>query len=157
MYISIISGLTALWICIELIRTDNRIFLLPNRLVLSLFLLAWPFHYGLDWFILSPLSMVYATVITLFLMGLFWYVTERLMPGGFGMGDVKLLAAAGAWLGIPDIFLSIALGGICVCIHGVLRYDPHQGAWFKQRVPAGPGLIIGFLMVMIYRLVYTFF
>jgi leader peptidase (prepilin peptidase)/N-methyltransferase len=63
-------------------------------------------------------------------------------PRGMGMGDVKLAAVMGLFLGasvIPALFVGIALGALCGFAL-MLRYGP---AARKHAVPFGPFLAIG--------------
>src|SRR5204863_172331 len=65
-----------------------------------------------------------------------------LYPRGMGMGDVKLAAVMGLFLGasvIPALFVGIALGAL-VGFALILRFGP---AARKHAVPFGPFLAIG--------------
>lgn len=67
---------------------------------------------------------------------------------GLGLGDAKLFAAAGAWLGwqaLPAVLLIAALGGIAQAL------VMHRGQ--RDRVLAfGPWLALGFAAVWLWRL-----
>lgn len=63
---------------------------------------------------------------------------------GLGLGDAKLLAAAGAWVGLtalPVVILLAALGGLAFAVSG--RLDKHA------RLAFGPWLSIAFFIVWI--------
>lgn len=70
-----------------------------------------------------------------------------------GLGDVKLMAAAGTWLGFSDIFIAISLGALAGVIHGILyqyhlqRVSGHKTPFSELFIPAGPGFIIGIIFV----------
>lgn len=70
---------------------------------------------------------------------------------GIGLGDAKLLAAAGAWLGwqaLPVVLLIASGGGlIAVALAGLRGYRISASA----RLPFGPFLAAGFAAVWIYR------
>lgn len=70
---------------------------------------------------------------------------------GVGLGDAKLLAAAGAWLGWPalPVVLLIASGAglVAVAVAGLRGHRISASA----RLPFGPFLAIGFAAVWIYR------
>ncbi|NUB43295.1 prepilin peptidase [Fertoebacter nigrum] len=68
---------------------------------------------------------------------------------GLGLGDAKLFAAAGAWLGwqaLPAVLLIAALGGIAqaLVLHGGQRDRP---------LAFGPWLALGFAALWLWRLV----
>lgn len=79
--------------------------------------------------------------------GLLWVlraVSSRLY--GFetmGLGDVKLMAAAGLWLGAESTASALALGAFCGVLHGVamavIKKQPLRG----MTLPAGPGFCMG--------------
>ena len=74
--------------------------------------------------------------------GGFLLLAALIHPGGMGMGDVKLAAVMGLFLGVsivPALFVGIALGGL-TGFGLMLRYGP---AARKHAVPFGPFLAIG--------------
>jgi leader peptidase (prepilin peptidase)/N-methyltransferase len=63
---------------------------------------------------------------------------------GLGAGDAKLLAAAGAWLGLaalPNLILLAALFGIAAVL---LRRVTHPATPANQAIPFGPALALAF-------------
>ena len=73
--------------------------------------------------------------------GLFWLIAT-FYPRGMGMGDVKLVAAMGAFLGFPEIFLAIFLASLMGSLvgMGLLLLHKHQS---KKHLPFGPFLSAG--------------
>jgi leader peptidase (prepilin peptidase) / N-methyltransferase len=74
--------------------------------------------------------------------GLFLLLFALVYPRGMGMGDVKLAAVMGIFLGvsvIPALFVGTVLGGL-VGFGLLLRYGP---AARKHAVPFGPFLAVG--------------
>ena len=70
---------------------------------------------------------------------------------GMGMGDVKLLAMIGAWMGymaLPYIILISSLTGIIVGGGSLLLTRRDLG----QRIPFGPFLVLGTLMTLFFEL-----
>jgi prepilin peptidase CpaA len=68
---------------------------------------------------------------------------------GMGMGDVKLVAAIGAWVGPQQLLLAMVLtamtGGLialAVAIVGNFRGD----AWKSRKIPYAPAIAIGTLI-----------
>ena len=81
---------------------------------------------------------------------LFWVLGEahyRLRgTEGLGLGDAKLLGAAGAWLGwrdLPLVILIAALGALVAAAAGRLR---------RQEIPFGPWLAAAFMALWFARL-----
>jgi len=69
-------------------------------------------------------------------------LTALIYPRGMGMGDVKLAAVMGLFLGasiVPALFVGIALGAV-VGFALMLRYGPEAR---KHAIPFGPFLAIG--------------
>ena len=61
---------------------------------------------------------------------------------GMGMGDVKLLAMIGAFLGVGGVFFTIILGSIAGSIAGLFMLIGHSGDE-KMKIPFGPFLSLG--------------
>jgi len=69
---------------------------------------------------------------------------------GLGFGDVKLLAAAGAWVswqGLPSVVLIAAVFSLGVALFGAVR---GQAVKLDQRLAFGPGLCLGTWLVWLY-------
>jgi len=79
--------------------------------------------------------------------GFFWIIA-RIYPQGMGLGDVKMVAAMGAFLGFPAIFLAIFMGsfvGAAVEIFLLLAGRKH----FRQQTPFGPYLALGAILSLL--------
>lgn len=73
----------------------------------------------------------------------YWLVRRR---EGIGLGDAKLMALLGAWLGLPGALLAFALGVLLGAIAAVaLLLIPHrsEGTWGAMRLPLGTFLCAG--------------
>lgn len=143
------GGVVALlgWWLLALAAIDLVVWLLPDALTLPLLaaglLIALA---GADvsplWPPVSPLSAVLGAALGyLALAGL--AAAYRRLRGreGLGLGDAKLLAAAGAWLGVerlPAVLLAAALLGL---LTAVLRRGPMRA---ETAVPFGPALALAF-------------
>lgn len=71
---------------------------------------------------------------------------------GLGLGDAKLLAAAGAWLGplyIAPVVLLSAVLALCVVL--ILRLVGRRVSW-QSRLPFGPFLSAAFFFFWCFRL-----
>lgn len=74
-----------------------------------------------------------------------------------GLGDVKLLAAAGVWLGPHSILLAITIGAFAGILHSVFILIIQKvraedtGKLSHFSIPAGPGFCFGILVAGIYH------
>ncbi len=137
------------WLLLALALCDWRSFLLPDALTLPLLGL------GLlvTWWI-APSDLPDHALAALLGYALFrgLSLAYRLMRGrdGLGQGDAKLLAAAGAWLGlaaIPAVMLIAALVGLGVVAVRMMR----GGAIGSDTaLPFGPALALGIWLVWLY-------
>lgn len=70
------------------------------------------------------------------------------LVGGMGMGDVKLVAAIGAWIGPKQLGLAMlmtAMAGGLIAL-GVAVVGRRQGnVWKSQKIPYAPAIAIGTL------------
>ncbi|MGE0172220.1 MAG: A24 family peptidase [Oligoflexales bacterium] len=71
---------------------------------------------------------------------LYYFVRKR---PGLGMGDVKLLAVIGGWLGVEAILPTILVASISGAFFGCLFLILKKGASLKSAIPFGPFLILG--------------
>lgn len=70
-----------------------------------------------------------------------------------GLGDVKLLAIAGFWVGIGDLALVILIGAGGTLIAALASaFAKGRGIDRTQSVPFGPGLAVGLLAVALWRI-----
>jgi len=73
-----------------------------------------------------------------------------------GLGDIKLLAAGGLWLGIDGIVMALCVGAFAGVFHGVgallyKRHIKHQTVSFREMtIPAGPGFCVGLAVIAVY-------
>ncbi len=141
------------WTLLALALIDARHLELPDLLTLPLIpaglLMAW---------LLAP-EAVLAHVIGaaagfLFLAGL--ALAYRRLRGreGLGLGDAKLLAAAGAWLGwqgLPSVILIAAASGLAgALVQARLGRGESGGLDAGRPLPFGPYLAAGFWLVWLY-------
>lgn len=69
---------------------------------------------------------------------------------GLGLGDVKLFAAAAAWVGwqgLPDLLLIACLTTLGAV--GVARLRTRDHSWRRPRLPFGPGLVIALYVAVL--------
>jgi leader peptidase (prepilin peptidase)/N-methyltransferase len=152
--LSLIGGLVTLY---ALSSIDLKIGLLPNELVLGLFALGMVFHLSNVFAYLGVEEMVIGAVIggsILYIIrgvaGLFY------QEDALGLGDVKLMIAAGVWLGPYYILIALTLGALLGIMHGlcfVLYYRIKSKASIPLgtlTLPAGPGFSGGIILTALY-------
>ncbi len=152
--IALFCVLMALGLLALLSYIDLKTFLLPNIYVAPFALLGIAFHAFLDFNYLSFQEVIigsiagYAFPWLIRLAGNKYYGQESL-----GLGDVKLLAAGGLWLGLEGVLYAMTLGAIAGLIHGlvyasfltILKNKPFSIR--RLTIPAGPGFAIGIILV----------
>lgn len=115
---------------------DWRIFEIPNGLNLAILVLGavqlWADRENWTLYIIGLFS------VSLFFLAL-WFLTKG---NGIGMGDVKLMGAAGLLLGWPRILLAMLLGSILGSVIHLARM--RGGA--PKRLAFGPYLSAGILL-----------
>ena len=129
---------------------DWRTFRLPNAITFPLIILGIGFNWISD---LHFVSLPYAALGAILGYASLWVLNAgyRLITNrnGIGMGDAKLLAALGAWLGwsaLPSILLVASIAGL---IGGIawLKWRGHQ---LQQAFPFGPFLVIAGIIELLW-------
>lgn len=113
--------------------TDARLHRIPNYLTVPAALLGLVYH------IAAPEGMGVLASLAGFGVGFLLLLLPALLGGG-GMGDVKLLAALGAWLGWKSLLVAFALAMVLASLGAlaVLAYNSLVGT--KASSQAGPTL-----------------
>lgn len=73
--------------------------------------------------------------------GFFWLIA-KIYPQGMGLGDVKLIAGMGAFLGFPTILFAIFIASLAGSIGGLLGIAIRRKE-FRAQIPFGPFLVFG--------------
>lgn len=121
---------------------DLRRRLLPNWLTVPLIALGFVQNWTLGdelWpYMLGALS----GYLVIWLLAVYWKRSRGVQ--GIGMGDAKLLAASGSWLGLemlPGVMLiASAVGLITVGVHAIVL---GRGVSSRLAIPFGPFLALG--------------
>lgn len=152
--VSILCLPLALAVLTALAIIDLRTLLLPNILVMCFAMLGALFHLSAMYYYGDSVSLGLgafiggATLYFVRLLGNMYYKTDTL-----GLGDVKLMAAGGLWLGMHDIMLAIVAGALCGLLHGgvlMIHGKIKTGKLPKMStfsLPAGPGFIAGLVII----------
>jgi leader peptidase (prepilin peptidase)/N-methyltransferase len=74
--------------------------------------------------------------------GLAWGYRRFRHRDGLGMGDAKLIASAGAWVGVAALPSVILIGASCALVWALAARKR-----MDQRIPFGPFLALGFWLV----------
>lgn len=128
-----------------LVVVDLRRQLLPDALVLPLL----PLGFLEAWLVGGDLLSSVAGVV--FGGGLLWLV--RAVHGrlrgreGLGLGDVKLMAAGGAWVGVAGVGPVLLIAALATLAAAGAAYLSGRGPELTTRIPFGPGLALGIFAV----------
>ncbi len=148
--------LLAIFLLIFLFVIDLRVYLLPDRYVFPLGILGIIFHTLMHFSFLSPMNIIWGAVVGGGLLyAVRWGGTKYYKQEAMGLGDVKLLTAAGIWLGPEHVVTAIMVGATAGLFHGlgVATFRAIKTGTFSIErlvIPAGPGFIIGIVFVFIY-------
>lgn len=149
-FLAVLSAFAGLIVLIILSVIDLRTWLLPNPWVLTLALLGIAFHAFLRFSLIPAHDMIFGALVgggilyVIRMCGNAYYKQDTL-----GLGDVKLLAAAGLWLGVEGVVIAMTAGAFAGVIHAV-----SYAIWKSIReksplnlkrlmIPAGPGFCAG--------------
>ena len=133
---------------------DLRVRLLPNVYVLPFALTGIIFHAATQTAFLSVGDIAAGAATGFLLLYLLraaanWYYQQDAL----GLGDVKLMGAAGIWLGLDGILFALTLGALAGVVHG-LGYAAYTSIKHKTpftlsrlEIPAGPGFAVGIVGV----------
>ena len=128
---------------------DMRHMIIPDAIDLPMIVLT-PFvvylHPDLDW--KSALVGVLIGGGSLYLISwIYWLIRKEV---GLGMGDVKLLAAIGGWLGYQAIFPVIVYGSVLGSFFGLSAIVISRKMSWKSAIPFGPFLAIGAIIHLLF-------
>lgn len=155
--LALASAVAGLGVLIILSVIDLKVWLLPNKYVLLFAILGVIFHSALSFQLMTPPDMLYGLLLgggLLYLVrmgGNAYYKQDTL-----GLGDVKLLAAAGLWLGVEGVVLALTAGAFVGLLHGIAvaltravkeKTKPNLN---RLMIPAGPGFCVGIVASWFY-------
>jgi leader peptidase (prepilin peptidase)/N-methyltransferase len=94
---------------------------------------------------LQVLAIVVAAGIILLTRWLYWLLRRR---EGVGLGDAKLMAMLGAWLGLPGALLSFVIGVMLGAVVALVLFATptarqNKNAWMLTKLPLGTFLCVG--------------
>ena len=151
--LSIACLIGALILLGALATTDFKYRRLPDRLTAALALTGLIFHYATNWHFITPLhALAGGAAGFMFLYAIRMAANRFYGRDALGLGDVKLMAAAGLWLGVQNVMLALTLGALAGILQGI-AYGLWQSLHLKTKidfahmqVAAGPGFAIGIII-----------
>ena len=140
---------------IHLSTIDLKIRLLPNVYVAAFALCGVMLHFVAPQF-LTFQDMAFGALCGYgFLYALRFVANAYYKQDSLGLGDVKLLGAAGLWLGLNGVLLALTLGAFAGLLHGV-GVALYLSVKNKQKpnlsrlaIPAGPGFAVGIVLAAV--------
>ncbi len=131
---------------------DLKYWILPDELNLALAVCGAAFHILTAYTYVSPAGMALGAAAGAGLLYVIRFFANRHYDRDtLGLGDVKLLGAAGLWLGLDGTLQAITFGALAGLLHGVI-YAGWIAATRKTKfsigqlsIPAGPGFAIGIM------------
>lgn len=143
----------ALIILFFLSAIDLREGLLPNELVMGFLALGLVFHFCML-FAFLPMTQMF---LGAFIGGSALYLVRTIAnmlykQDALGLGDVKLMGAAGLWLGPYYILIALSVGALMGLLHGltaavyIWRKTKEFPDLNRFSLPAGPGFAIGIII-----------
>lgn len=127
---------------------DARHMIIPDVIDLSMIaltpLVAY-FHPDLDW--KSATIGVIAGGGSLYIIAwIYWLIRKEV---GLGMGDVKMLAAIGGWLGYQAVIPVIVFGSVIGSLYGLSAIVLSRKMHWRSAIPFGPFLALGGIIYLL--------
>ena len=137
-------------ILLALAAIDLRTGYLPDPLQMALagaglIVLAVGSPIGLSW----QMALAGAALNGGIFWGLRWLVTRLKGREAMGLGDVKLVAAGGLWVGPLALPYIMAAGGILTLVGALVTGLITRKPVWQGEMPLGPGLAVGLLVSFI--------
>jgi leader peptidase (prepilin peptidase) / N-methyltransferase len=118
--------------------TDLRERRIPNRVLLATVALGLPVLAAAD------LASMPGRIVAALVAGTAFLAIALARPGGFGLGDVKLIATIGLFLG-PAVLDAVLLALLAGTLYGLALFVRHGRAAAQLTLPFAPFLALGAL------------
>ncbi|MCB1558435.1 MAG: prepilin peptidase [Alphaproteobacteria bacterium] len=145
-------------ILIALAIIDFRHWILPNWLNLLLAITGFLFHLTSGFPFFEPYELFIGAAVGGGILYIIRFFGNRhYKQDTLGLGDVKLMAASGLWLGIEGIVTAMTIGAFAGLVHGVLvsliraAKEKTRPNLHRLMIPAGPGFCIGIAIMLIWQ------
>jgi leader peptidase (prepilin peptidase) / N-methyltransferase len=149
-FLPLLCLLAAIGLLIALSIIDLKHWILPNELNLALGVTGILFHLLAAYRFLDVAGMLGGAALGAGLLyAIRFFANRHYGRDTLGLGDVKLLGAAGLWLGVEGTLQAITLGAFAGLIHGVIyaafTAKKNKTAYSIRNltIPAGPGFAVG--------------
>ncbi len=151
--LALLAVFTAIGLLCVLSVIDLKEKLLPNEYVMGLAMTGAVFHLATAWHYLGLEDMALGGLIGAGFLYLVREGANRIYKqDALGLGDVKLMGAAGIWLGPYYILFALTAGALAGLLHGIglaLQVKSVTGAMPRINslsLPAGPGFAVGIII-----------
>lgn len=155
--ITLLCVVAAIGLLVALSLIDLKHWILPDELNLALGICGIAFHFSTGYAFLTITDLLIGGLVGAGLLyAIRFFANRHYGRDTLGLGDVKLLGAAGLWLGPDGALQAVTIGAFAGLIHGVvyaayLSYKNKTKFSIKDfAIPAGPGFAIGILAIGIY-------
>ena len=119
--------------------TDLERRIVPNRIIVPALVVALVVQTARD----PSLEWIVASLAA----GAFFLIAALVYPAGLGMGDVKMAAFLGAWLGAP-VVVALFAGSIFALVPALVILARHGSAARKMGIPFAPSLAAGGVLAL---------
>jgi len=134
---------------ISLAYRDFKDYILPDILNLNLFILLITLNYLSDWQLIDFANATAGAISGGFLLLSIKFLADKFyQKDSLGLGDVKLISAAGIGLGFPNIFIALSLGSFIGVIHGIIISKICKKELAQVQIPAGVGFSIAIIIIL---------
>lgn len=140
---------------ITLAYRDLKDYILPDILNLNLFIMLIILNYLSKFELAEPTNMLIGSLSGGGLMLAIKFVADKFyQEDSLGLGDVKLIFAAGIGLGFPNIFMVLSLGAFFGVVHGFFMSYKLKKPLAEIQVPAGVGFTLA-IFIMLHAQILT--
>lgn len=144
---TVVAGLVFMTILVPVTFIDIDHQIIPNRITYPGVLIGLALSIGL-----GPQARFFShdrwwleVLLSTILGSGFLLIAALIKPGGMGLGDVKLAAVEGAFLGAP-VAVALFLGFLLGLVPSIYLLARHGAAARKAKIPFGPFLVGGALL-----------
>lgn len=155
--IPLLCIISAILLLIALSIIDLKILILPDELNFALAVSGLLFHLCATQYFFGPSGMIIGALMGAGMLYVIRFFSNRHYGRDtLGLGDVKLMGAAGIWLGPDMILIATTLGAFAGLLHGlayafyISRKDKTPFRISELSIPAGPGFAVGIVLAGAY-------